>query len=64
MGKTLKKFGKVNCGNKSIKFDVNVFGGGGHTDYSGYGAHAKDRRADRRARKQEEKNAKRGEWGY
>jgi len=60
MSKSFKKSGKVSYGGKSIRYDVNVFGGNGPVDYTGFGVHGKDNRADRRERKLEEKNVRNG----
>jgi len=51
-------------GNKSISAEVNVFGGGAHVDYSGFGFHETDKSkaANRRNRKQEERRARMGNW--
>jgi hypothetical protein len=64
MGKQFKKKTTIRMGNKSISAEVNVFGGGAHVDYSGFGFHETDKSkaANRRNRKQEERRARMGNW--
>jgi|688.fasta_scaffold38063_13 hypothetical protein len=61
MAKATQK-SKIKLGKHSKIVEVPLFGASGHIDYSGYGAHQKDRRADRRNRKIEERKIQRGDW--
>ena len=47
----------VKLGQKSVTSEVRTFGGDGHTSYSGYGSHGKDKKAkarDERRRNRQE----------
>jgi hypothetical protein len=64
MGKQFKKKTTIRYGNKSVTTETAVFGGGSHIDYSGFGYHEsdKDKAANRRNRKLEERRVRRGDW--
>lgn len=52
---------KINCLGKQVVVEVPMFGGDGHTIYSGFGRHEDAlKREDRRARKIEAKKISRG----
>jgi len=61
----MKRKGSVKFGDRVVGWEATV--GSGHVDYSGFGVHGKHKhsknRADRRARKLEEKRIKQGrDW--
>ena len=62
MGKaTVKR--KISLGNRSRVIETPLFPSNGQVDYSGFGAHSdKNRRANRRDRKIEEKRVCRGDY--
>ncbi len=54
---------KIKLGDSTKSISIDVFGGSGHIDYSGFGYHEdKNKKSERRKRKQEEKRAKRGDF--
>jgi hypothetical protein len=67
MGKNLKKKAthktKFTMGGKTIMIETALFQPTGHVNYSGFGIHGdKNRNAERRNRKIEEKRVMRGDW--
>ena len=55
----IKRKGTIKVGNKTHTFDLSFSLNTSHTNYSGYGYHDdKERKANRRNRKMEEKRAK------
>lgn len=64
MGKKARKKQTVRLGDKSVSFDVDIFAGGSHVDYSGFGFHKtdKDKVKNRRHHKREEKQVRYGNY--
>jgi len=63
MAKKIKRNGTIKMNGKSHTFDLSFVMNNSHTDYSGFGYHEdKQRKAQRRDRKMEERRARRGEW--
>ena len=58
-----KRKNTIRVGNRVVSYETNMFAPSGHTVYSGFGCHQdKQRKAERRNRKMEEKRAMRGDW--
>jgi hypothetical protein len=55
MAKATKKT-TLRIGDKKVVIETNMFGGDGHVEYSGFGPHNKNRRAERRKHNMESKN--------